>query len=185
MYSKYCFLNYSYCYYLTVGCSSAGLAKPLSCVSEASSSSSSAWISFIFSLKAFLDVFELLQAHKHASKAMARRTHEDPPRKNKFARERRDIAHLCSMYRFLNKCIFFPYLPLDFTCDFLSLLADVFDEAFEGAGFDSTVPPFFGPWKEDKSYSVKINIKSWHIITTTTTDKKPERNKTNQKCSIK
>lgn len=84
--------------FLAVGCSSAGLAKPLSCVSEASSSSSSAWVSFIFSLKAFLDVFELL--------------------------------------------------PLDFTCDFLSLLADVFDEAFEGAGFDSTVPPFFGPFAD-------------------------------------
>lgn len=86
---------------------------------------------------------------------MARRMHEDPPRKNKFARERRDIAHLCSMYRFLNKCIFFPYLPLDFTCDFLSLLADVFDEAFEGAGFDSTVPPFFGPWNETNVTQLK------------------------------
>ena len=43
-------------------CSSAGLAKPLSCVSGDSASATSAWISFIFSLKAFLDVFEVLQA---------------------------------------------------------------------------------------------------------------------------
>ena len=42
------------------GWSSAGLAKPLSCVSD-EDSSISAWISFTFFLKAFLAVFVVLQ----------------------------------------------------------------------------------------------------------------------------
>lgn len=38
-----------------------------------------------------------------------------------------------------------PYLLCDFPCDFLSLLAEVLDDVFEGVDFDSAAPPFFCP----------------------------------------
>jgi len=59
------------------GCSSAGLANPLSAVSE-DDSSISAWISFTFSLNAFFALFALLKTTQIAKNLSFPRSLERP-----------------------------------------------------------------------------------------------------------
>lgn len=130
------------------GRSSAGLANPLSGVSD-DDWSISAWISFTLSLKAFLVVFELLKTTTIATNLA-------------FLR---NAAWLCHVHvtwtqpTYIPACGFivsrdarsrqhqfssFSYLLCAFPRDFLSLLTEVLDEFFEGVDFDSA-PPFFCP----------------------------------------